>query len=372
MVFCRFPDIKSNRIVEHYLFCQPVGEKATAEAIFNKINEFFEEEGLDWSKCKSVTTDGAAAMRGSQKGLIERIKRKSPECIGIHCILHREALVTKKLELNAGDASGKENELHDVLREVVYFVNTIKKSSKQTRLFSKLCEETAATSKKLLLHSEVRWLSRGKVLSRVFELREQLGAYYTERGDQKANRFRNIYWIAKLAYMASIFDRLNQVNVSLLGKGGDIFRSTSKINALKMKIQLWKNNASSGNFIDFPLLSQYLKESGWEFEDVSTINTMVTLIVGHLNLLGDKLALYFPEDNDRRLEENSWVMQPFTSEPTEDEELLELREDLNQKISFREMYYSEFWVSLFEFPEYKNLAEKAIALSGADAHDLFV
>ncbi|XP_077974548.1 zinc finger BED domain-containing protein 5-like [Styela clava] len=227
MVFCRFPDIKSNRIVEHYLFCQPVEEKATAEAIFNKINEFFEEEGLDWSKCKSVTTDGAAAMRGSQKGLIERIKRKSPECIGIHCILHREALVTKKLELNAGDAS------------------------------------------------EVRWLSRGKVLSRVFELREQLGAYYTERGDQKANRFRNIYWIAKLAYMASIFDRLNQVNVSLQGKGGDIFRSTSKINALKMKIQLWKNNASSRNFIDFPLLSQYLKESGWEFEDVSTINTMV-------------------------------------------------------------------------------------------------
>jgi len=45
MVFCRFPDLDANRIVEHYLFCQPVGERATAEAIFKKINEFFEKEG---------------------------------------------------------------------------------------------------------------------------------------------------------------------------------------------------------------------------------------------------------------------------------------------------------------------------------------
>jgi len=49
MVFCRFPDLDANRIVEHYLFCQPVGERATAEAIFKKMNEFFEKEGLDWS-----------------------------------------------------------------------------------------------------------------------------------------------------------------------------------------------------------------------------------------------------------------------------------------------------------------------------------
>ena len=61
MVFCRFPKIETNRIVEHYLFCQPVGVRATAETIFQKLNEFFEKERLDWSKCKSVTTDGTAA-----------------------------------------------------------------------------------------------------------------------------------------------------------------------------------------------------------------------------------------------------------------------------------------------------------------------
>ena len=53
-------------------------------------------------------------------------------------------------------------------------------------------------------------------------------------------------------------------------------------------------------------------------------------------------------------------MQPFNEEPTEDEELLELRFDLNQKITFREMDYSEFWVSLLTFLEYKNLAKKPL------------
>jgi len=360
MVFCRFPDLDTNRIVEHYLFCQPVGERATAEAIFKKINEFFEKEGLNWSKCKSVTTDGAAAMQGFRKGVIKRIQQLSPKCVGIHCIIHRETLVTKKLNLNPGEAGGQEHELKDVLLEVVAVVNSIRKSAKQKRLFSKLCDEMTSSSKKLILHSEVRWLSRGKVLSRVFELHEQLGPFYAEHGDPRASKFRDIFWIAKLAYLASIFDRLNQVNISLQGRGGDIFRSTSKINALKMKIPLWKNNDLSKNFNDFPLLSQYMQESGWEFEDVSTEEKLSALTVAHLNLLADNLNTYFPENIHTFLAENSWIIQPFNEEPTEDEELLELRADLNEKYSFRGGDYSEFWVSLLEFPESKNLAQKAI------------
>ena len=181
-------------------------------------------------------------MQGSQKNVVKRIKQLSPECVGIHCILHREATVTKKLKLNAVVVGGQENELNNVLREVDDIVNSIRKSAKEQRLFSKLCNEMGSTCKKLILYSEVRRLSLGKVLFRVFELREQLKAYCTEQGNQKAAKFRDILWLAKLAYLASIFDRLNEVNLSLQGKGGDIFRATSKINALKLKISLWKNN----------------------------------------------------------------------------------------------------------------------------------
>jgi hypothetical protein len=61
-----------------------------------------------------------------------------------------------------------------VLSEVVKIVNYIKANALNSRLFAVLCDEMGADHKKLLLHAEVRWLSRGKVLSRVFELRNEL------------------------------------------------------------------------------------------------------------------------------------------------------------------------------------------------------
>ena len=79
-------------------------------------------------------------------------------------------------------------------------------------------------------------------LSCVFELQEQLEAYCTEQGNQKAAKFHDILWLVKLAYLASIFDCVNEVNLSLQGKRGVIFRATSKIDALKLKILIRKNN----------------------------------------------------------------------------------------------------------------------------------
>ena len=54
-----------------------------------------------------------------------------------------------------------------------------------------------------------------------------------------------------------------------------------------------------------------MKESEWEFEDASTEDNLSTLIVAHSNLLGDNLCAYFLEANDKRLEANSWIIQPF-------------------------------------------------------------
>ena len=52
-------------------------------------------------------------------------------------------------------------ELHDTLNAVIKCVNYIKARQLNLRLFSSFCDEMGADHTGLLLHTEVRWLSRG-------------------------------------------------------------------------------------------------------------------------------------------------------------------------------------------------------------------
>ena len=97
IVYCRLANEEAKTIVEHYLCCLKIGVSATAQAIFDKLNQLFEEHGLDWTKCTSIITDGTTAIQGFTKGVIRKIKNVSP-CVLNHCMIHQEPLVLKKLK----------------------------------------------------------------------------------------------------------------------------------------------------------------------------------------------------------------------------------------------------------------------------------
>ena len=46
-------------------------------------------------------------------------------------------------------------------------------------LFAQLCEAMDFPHRNLILHTEVRWLSPGRVLSRVLELKDEMLAFFT-------------------------------------------------------------------------------------------------------------------------------------------------------------------------------------------------
>ena len=85
IVYCRFANEEAKIIVEHYLCCLKIGVSATAQAIFDKLNQLSEGNGLDWTKYTSVITDGTTAMQGSTNGVIRKIKNVSP-CVLNQCI----------------------------------------------------------------------------------------------------------------------------------------------------------------------------------------------------------------------------------------------------------------------------------------------
>ena len=207
------------------------------------------EKQILWEKCCFLTTDGPAVITEHFSGVGARVKAVTTNCILKHCNIHREALAVKLLSSD----KQRKTELESVLDIVVKTVNYIKCNGKgkSARVFQKLCEEMDSEDFTVLLHTEVRWLSRSKVLTRVFTLRREVSVFLAEKNYEYATNFLDHEWVSKLAYLALVFDVLSILINSLQGKSSDIFSQVGKIDAFKRQIECWANKVSKMTFLLF-------------------------------------------------------------------------------------------------------------------------
>uniref|UniRef100_A0A3P9M9N8 HAT C-terminal dimerisation domain-containing protein n=1 Tax=Oryzias latipes TaxID=8090 RepID=A0A3P9M9N8_ORYLA len=318
LVFVRYRWDSS--LQEDILFCGELPTRATAEECFRCMDNYFTENGLDWQNCVGVCSDGAASMTGRHRGVIKQILDLAPEAKWTHCFLHRENLAAKKI------------------------------------CFAQLCEGMEADHVQLLYHSEVRWLSRGLVLTRIFELRKEVFSFLTDKKSPLAHHYTNATFIAKLAYLADIFSLLNQLNISLQGRNSNIFFVADKVQAFQRKLSLWSKRAHEERLDMFPLLSDILESS----PQVKISHS----VSQHLSQLAEKFAEYFPEDPR---EGHMWVVDPFSVDPTENDvalpshlesQLLEVSTDSTLKGQWGKLDLGSFWIVVSK--EYPLLALRAV------------
>jgi hypothetical protein len=140
-----------------------------------------------------------------------------------------------------------------VMDSVVAMVNYIKTRTVKTRLLKVVCKEAGARHETLVLHTRIRWLSKGKVLSRFYELRNELLQTFATEKPEFAALIKDETWCSKVEYVVGIFGHLNSLNASMQGKEQNLFTSSENLHGFLRKIKIWKEKVDNSDLDMFPL-----------------------------------------------------------------------------------------------------------------------
>ncbi|KAG8231017.1 hypothetical protein J437_LFUL010939 [Ladona fulva] len=154
---------KEEQICQELLFAKYLQTDTKGESIFHALDEFFKEKEIPLSNILKVATDGAPAMVGRYRGFLAYLKKEVPNAFTVH--YHPSAC------------------LHNSLQCVIKAINTIRRNSLNDRLFKQLCIENDEEFNCLLLHTEVRWLSKGACLDRFYKLSNSVLEFLKDKHD---------------------------------------------------------------------------------------------------------------------------------------------------------------------------------------------
>ncbi|XP_076322021.1 zinc finger BED domain-containing protein 5-like [Tachypleus tridentatus] len=296
------------------------------------------ENNIPLKNIIACATDGAPSMTGRYKGFIAHLKKAVPEVFCIHYVIHRQHLVAKKMSAR----------LHDALTVVIQVVNHIKSNSLRDRLLHELCKQNGEEFERLVLHTEVRWLSKGNCLQCFTALWYSIVSFLanTQLGEQLLANKCDVF------FLSDIFEKLNSLNKQLQGKDSDLISSKSAIVAFLRKLQLYKNNIRRRAFEQFPCLASV--SSDLLDEDLALYGEyMKNMHKDMQTRFSDLLMMVIP----------TWVSIPFEVNVTDidislQEPLIELQSDEIMRAKFKDGKYN-VWKTNDVATKYPLLWDKA-------------
>ncbi|KAF2351079.1 Ribonuclease H-like domain [Trinorchestia longiramus] len=205
LVYVRFT--QNNGAKTELLLSQDLSSTTTGKDIFNVLENFCKQNELDWGKLVGCTTYRAPSMLGRKSGFQAHAKAVAPNATTVHCFIHRFALCAKVLPPKSLSCFNR----------VIRIVNFVKTSALNTRLFKLLCEDFGSNHICLLYPTEVRWLSRDNTTRRLFEPRDELLVFFTEKEHDFQKVLEDEKFTSRLAYLSDIFGALNHLNLSFQG-----------------------------------------------------------------------------------------------------------------------------------------------------------
>lgn len=323
LAYARF--VKNEKIIEEMLFAKLLTTNTTGASVFETLENFFVEKNIPFTNVIACATDGAPAMVGRYRGFVSRLKNVAPNVLTIHCIIHRHHLVAKHL-------SGR---LHKSMSIVINVINKIKSHPLNDRLFRRLCIENDEEFIRLILHTEVRWLSKGNCLKRFYALFDTIVEFLdNENICNELKLLRN-----DVAYLSDIFEKINENLLKLQGDNISLIKAKGIVLSFIKKLKLYKNNLCRREYHHFPYLQQ-LKEDMLKDSDLETY-------CSHIDALIEEMTIRFKDLTEFVIP--TWIINPFLSDVESvsqnlNEQFIELQNDLEAKIIFNQCDYDAFWV----------------------------
>ncbi|CAM2109005.1 unnamed protein product [Caretta caretta] len=236
---------------------------------------------------------------------------------------------------------------------VVSIVNYIRSRGLKHWTFRAFLEGVDTECSDLIYRTEVRWLSRGRVLQRFVALKEEV-AKFLENGPIKFPELENESWNQDLFFFCDITAHLNDLNIQLQGKNQLIFQMCAAVKAFKMKLKLFRSQLSEGKMCHFPTCAQCIPQHKYaELEEKYTkhINLLIEEFDRRLTLSKEDVQLKLIED-------------PFSVDPEEvpldlQLEVIEFQCSAVYRNKHRESSLRDFYKSL-DNEKYKNFIEVAL------------
>ncbi|KAL2081690.1 hypothetical protein ACEWY4_023543 [Coilia grayii] len=237
---------------------------------------------------------------------------------------------------------------------VMKLINFLRASSAlQHRLLRTFLTEVDAEFDDLLLHNNVRWLSKGKVLERFWALRKELETFLLNQTSPKAKPYveflQNNEKMEIAAFLTDITAHLNDLNVKLQGRNNTVCNLISAIRGFQRKLDIFKSDLQEGSMLHFP----NLKSQASDAHHYNYVEFLEKLIKNFETRFGDfplgKQVLLFIENpflvrNVTEFSHEALKVCPWACVASLQSELIDLQENLALQESLCDP--ATFWTKL--------------------------
>ncbi|CAI5653367.1 unnamed protein product [Oreochromis niloticus] len=288
-------------VTEEFVELVPMTDTTTAADIFTALVGALDRVGVDWSRTVSLATDGAPSMIGKKAGVVKKFIDKVQSANG-----------------------GREDHIYG-----------------------------------LPYHTEARWLSRGAVLRRFFDLREEIEQFMEEKG-KPVLEFHSAEWMQDLAFMVDVTEHLNNLNKQLQGRNKVVTQYYDSIRSFESKLLLWETQLSGGDAAHFPCLKNVCT-----IQSVADMKRFKDKITGLLLQFEQRFQIFGELEKDFKVFCSPFTANPFDLPVRIQLEIIDLQCDSDLKGKFAAAVLNTFYQNLLPgYPNLTALAAKLLCMFG--------